>query len=100
MLTGDRLSATEAHAAGLLAAPPVPPSQLRTVCEAVGDRIAARGPRATTRVLDAVRAGDGSAAGLDHELLLASMAIGSMEASEGIAAFRERRSPSFAGGER
>ncbi|HET9773012.1 MAG TPA: enoyl-CoA hydratase/isomerase family protein [Acidimicrobiia bacterium] len=99
MLTGDRLGAAEAHTAGLLAAPPVPPSDLRAVCEAVGDRIAARGPRATTRVLDAVRAGDGPPAGLDHELLLASMAIGSAEAAEGIAAFRERRSPSFAGGD-
>ena len=59
-----------------------------------------RGPRATARVLGAVRAGDGLAPGLDHELLLASMAIGSAEAAEGVAAFRERRSPSFPRGER
>ncbi len=99
MLTGDRLGAAEAHTAGLLAAPPVPAAELRSVCEAVGERIAARGPRATARVLDAVRAGDGPPTGLDQELLLASMAIGSAEAAEGIAAFQERRRPSFTGGD-
>lgn len=99
MLTGDRLSAGEAHAAGLLAAPPVPAAELRVGCEAIGARIAGRGPRATARVLDAVRAGDRLAAGLDHELLLASMAIGSGEAAEGIAAFRERRRPNFGRGD-
>ena len=98
MLTGDRLSATEAHAAGLLAGPPVPQSDLRDACEALGRKIAARGPRATARVLDATRAGSTSQARLDHELLLASMAVGSDEAAEGIAAFKERRTPSFSRG--
>ncbi|HYH52035.1 MAG TPA: enoyl-CoA hydratase/isomerase family protein [Acidimicrobiia bacterium] len=98
MLTGDRLSAAEAHAAGLLAVPPVPHNDLRAACETFGGKIAARGPRATARVLDAVRAG-APYAGLDHELLLASMAVGSDEAAEGIAAFKERRTPSFSRGD-
>ena len=99
MLTGDRLSSAEAHAAGLLALPPVPADDLRATCEALGRKIAARGPRATSRVLDAVRAGEALGAGLDHELLLASMAVASGEAAEGIAAFKERRSPTFSRGD-
>ena len=99
MLTGDRLSAQEAHDNGLLAVPPVSAPDLRSACEAFGRKIAGRGPRATARVLEAVRAGDDPAGGLDHELVLASMAIASDEAAEGIAAFRERRVPSFHRGE-
>jgi enoyl-CoA hydratase len=98
MLTGDRLSAAAADAAGLLAVPPVPADELRSACTAFAAKIAARGPLATGGVLDAVRAAGTGTAGLDRELLLAAMAIGSQEAAEGIAAFRERRSPSFARG--
>jgi enoyl-CoA hydratase len=99
MLTGDRLGAAEAGAAGLLAVPPVPAGELSATCEALGRSIASRGPMATTRVLDAVRAGDRLRAGLDHELLMASMAVGSKEAAEGISAFKERRTPSFSRGD-
>ena len=99
MLTGDRLSAAEAGAAGLLAVPPVPADELRDTCDALARRIASRGPLATTRVLRAVRAGDRMRAGLDHELLLASMAVGSEEAAEGVAAFQQRRTPSFSRGD-
>jgi enoyl-CoA hydratase len=99
MLTGDRLSATEAHAGGLLALPPVPAGELRGTCEGLARKIASRGPLATTRVLEAVRARDVLGSGLDHELLLAAMAVGSDEAAEGIAAFKERRTPSFSRGD-
>lgn len=97
MLTGTRLSAGRAYELGLSPIEPVEPEELLPVALRVADEIAARGPRASTAILQALRAGGSTPepAALRLETALAAIATGSLEAAEGIAAFRERRTPSF-----
>lgn len=97
ILTGERITAERAHTLGLAPVPPVPDDQLVAVVEALALRIASRGPQAVRSALLALRHGSdgGLSAGLALESALAGLVTGSAEAAEGIAAFRERRTPSF-----
>jgi enoyl-CoA hydratase len=97
MLTGERIGADRAYALGLTPVAPVP---VEAVVEAALDQarsIAARGPRAVRAVLLALRHGADVPleAGLALESALAGLVTGGDEAAEGIAAFKERRTPSF-----
>lgn len=97
MITGERITADRAYALGLTPVAPVP---LETVVETaleLARGIATRGPRAVRAALLALRHGADAPlqAGLAFESALAGLATGSDEAAEGIAAFRERRAPSF-----
>jgi enoyl-CoA hydratase len=75
----------------------VPGDQLVEVVDGLALRIVGRGPRAVRAALVALRQGSdaGLGAGLALESALAGLVTGSEEAGEGIAAFRERRRPSF-----
>ncbi|HYH28983.1 MAG TPA: enoyl-CoA hydratase/isomerase family protein [Pseudonocardia sp.] len=99
MLTGERLDAAAAHACGLLPLPPTPADALRDTAHDLAQRIARRSPAAAAAVLSAsVHAGDAPLeAGLALETALAALATGGPDAAEGIAAFREKRSPEFGG---
>lgn len=97
MLTGARISAERAYQRGLSPLEPVDPDELLPTALRVADEIAGRGPRASTAILQALRAAGSTPdpVALRLESALAAIATGSAEAAEGIAAFRERRAPSF-----
>lgn len=98
MLTGDRFDAEEALRIGLVQEV-VPDGTELSRAQALAERVAAQAPLAVRAVLRAARAArsgterDG-AAGLPEEL--AALAA-SDDASEGAAAFRERRDPVWTG---
>ena len=96
MLTGARISADRAYEINLTPVPPVLPSELVQTALELAASIAARGPRATTAILRALRAGAVSRRDLAYETALAALATGSSEAAEGIAAFKDRRTAQFA----
>lgn len=98
MLTGSRLSAQRAYELGITPLPPVEPNALISSALEVANQIAARGPRANASILQALRAGAADPRELAFETALAAIATGSAEAAEGIAAFKERRTPEFADG--
>jgi enoyl-CoA hydratase len=102
MLTGARLPAERAYQMGLTPVAPVPAGELLPTALELAGRISARGPSATGTILRAMRAGreSGLPAGLRLETELASLAVAGPEGQEGIAAFLERRAPTFAVGER
>jgi enoyl-CoA hydratase len=97
MLTGRRIDAGMAHQLGIAVLPPTEPDQVLPTAIALGQEIAARGPAACRSVLRAVDSGRDMPldAGLAWEAELAARAIAGPEAAEGIAAFRQRRSPVF-----
>lgn len=95
MLTGARLDADRAYALGLAPVPPVPAGDLPAVTHEVAASIAARSPAASRLILRAVTAEAPLDAGLSYESALAAVATSSREAAEGVAAFRERRTPAF-----
>lgn len=97
MLTGDQLDASAAWQLGLLAQPPIPSEELDDCAAALVAAIAGVGPLSVAYILESVRGTHPSDADLDHEAALGGMAIGSQDAREGIAAFRERREPRFTG---
>jgi enoyl-CoA hydratase len=94
MLTGSRLDAVRAFDIGLLPEPPVAPPELLASATQRARDIAAKGPLAVRSILKAV-ADDGAAAGLHLESALAGILTASAEAADGIAAFRQRRTPKF-----
>jgi enoyl-CoA hydratase len=96
MLTGSRISAQRAYELGISPLPPVEPDDLISTALQVADQIAVRGPRANASILQALRAGAANPRELAFETALAAIATGSAEAAEGIAAFKERRTPDFA----
>jgi enoyl-CoA hydratase len=98
MLTGSRLDAQRAYQLGLTPVPPVAPEELAGTAHTIAEKIAAQGPAAVHSILSALESGRDSTldAGLQLETGLAALAIGGAESDEGIAAFLERRSPSFA----
>jgi enoyl-CoA hydratase len=91
MLTGARLSGPEAGAAGLLAAPSMPPDELPAAVTGLVEQLSSVTAAATTAVLYAVR--DSStppALALAHEAATAAIAISSTAGQEGIRAFLSR----------
>jgi len=96
MLTGERLSAADAHAAGLLAAPPLAPEQLLPQALALAERLAGGSARAQALIREAVGGDPDGDAALARESALAALALASADAAEGIAAFLEKRPPRFA----
>lgn len=94
--TGTRWDAPAAYDRGLLAEPPLPPAELLPRAHALAAAIATKGPRATTLALGLLAHADpGLAGGLERETASAAVATAGAEAREGIAAFRERRPPSY-----
>jgi enoyl-CoA hydratase len=98
ILAGRRLTGAEAEAAGL-AARCVPDDELLETALGIAREIAARAPLAQRLARDAVlRAGDvGLDVGLELERRSFEVARASEDADEGLAAFREKRSPEFRG---
>jgi len=100
MLTGRRLRADEAYAAGLLALPPVPPGDLAHAASDLAAEVSGRSPRSVRAILEALDRGTDAPleTGLALEHALAALATASPDAQEGVAAFRERRTPAFPDG--
>ena len=98
ILSGRRLTAAEALAAGLVARV-VPPGRWLEDANDVAAEIAARGPVANRLAKEAVnRAHEGPLSlGLDYERRLLSLAFASEDAKEGVSAFLEKRPPEFKG---
>jgi enoyl-CoA hydratase len=99
MLTGERVDAARAYAWGLTAVEPVEPDGLLARAHDIAASIAARGPLACRSIIEAQRLGtdQGLELGLALETALAAAAIVGTESTEGVAAFREKRTPSFDG---
>ena len=95
MLTGERISGHEAYELGLTAQLPVTSEELPETAEQLALELAGNGPLAMGFVLQAVAAGANSDAALAYESTLAAAALSTDDASEGIAAFREKRPPVF-----
>ncbi len=98
LLTGGRLTAREALAAGLINRV-VPPSQLWDTVNGLAARIAANGPLAVRNIKRAVRAClelplDKA---FDEELRWAAEVLASDDAREGPRAFAEKREPNYQG---
>jgi enoyl-CoA hydratase len=98
ILSGRRLSAREALAAGLVARVVARQAALEEAQRVARD-IAVRGPVATQLAKDAVnRADEGPLSlGIDYERRLLYLAVSSEDAGEGLAAFLEKRPPAFVG---
>jgi enoyl-CoA hydratase len=98
ILSGRRLSAQEALAAGLVARV-VPAETWLEDAKSVAAEIAAKGPVANRLAKEAVnRAHEGPLSlGLDYERRLLALALASEDAKEGLAAFLEKRPPRFEG---
>ncbi len=95
MLTGEQVDAARANELGVLSQPPVPDDELLGVVGSLADKVSEKSPRAASLILKAVGYTDGLDAGLAHETTLAALAAASGDAEEGIAAFREKQTPSF-----
>lgn len=97
MLTGTRLSADRAYQLGLALLPPVATDGLVAAALEVAQIVARQGPNAVRATLRAVRQGQDVPleAGLSLETGLAALAVAGSESSEGVAAFLERRTPSY-----
>jgi enoyl-CoA hydratase len=98
VLTGRRLSAAEALAAGLVARV-VPPERWLAEAQAVAAEIAAKAPLAQRLASEAVDRAFETAltVGLDYERRSLELALASADAREGLAAFVEKREPHFEG---
>jgi enoyl-CoA hydratase len=98
ILSGRRLTAQEALAAGLVARIASPGGWLEEAKD-VARAIATKGPIATRLAKDAVnRAHEGPLTlGLDYERRLLALALASEDAKEGLNAFLEKRPPEFGG---
>jgi enoyl-CoA hydratase len=95
MLTGDRLSAEEAYAAGLLALAPVAPGDLLGTVDELAGRMARQSPSAHRLILQAVYSEAQLDDGLMLEATLGGVAIASADGREGVDAFLEKRRPNF-----
>lgn len=98
MLTGSRLQAERAYALGLVPLPPVPPEELAGVVAEVAGAVASRSPAASGLILRAIATAAPPESALSYESALAAIATSSRDAGEGVAAFRERRTPTFRSG--
>ncbi|HLW60670.1 MAG TPA: enoyl-CoA hydratase-related protein [bacterium] len=98
ILSGRRIGAQEAHRIGLVDAVVAPEDLSRAVGE-TARIIAANAPLAVRAAKRAIRHGLGATleAGLEFEGQLQRMLYATADCQEGIAAFRERRAPRWAG---
>jgi len=98
ILTGQRIGAAEAHRIGLVDAV-VPPAELMASVGELARTIGANAPLAVRAAKQAMRHGlrESAAAGLELEGELQRALYATDDCQEGIAAFRERRSPRWAG---
>jgi enoyl-CoA hydratase len=98
LLSGDPISATEAHRIGLVNAV-VPQSELLNYSRAWLEKVLANGPLALGLAMDAVDVGldSGLEAGLRFEAAAFGMAAATEDRREGTRAFLEKRKPAFAG---
>lgn len=96
MLTGTRLTAKRCYELGITPVPPVPAADLMVAALEMAETVAAQGPAAQSAILAAMGSGRPRAQDLAFEAALAGISTGSAEATEGIAAFREKRAPIFA----
>lgn len=98
VLTGDPIKADAALSMGLVNKV-VEPDQLMEEAKKLADTIAARPKLAIQYAKEAVlRSGEGSLAqGLAHESYLHTLSCGTADKKEGVAAFLEKRKPSFTG---
>lgn len=97
-LTGDPISAEEAHRIGLVNEV-VPAAELMTRAEAMAAKILSCSPLAVGYCLDAVQHGMEMplAEGLEHEAALLALSCATEDKAEGTHAFLEKRAPQFQG---
>lgn len=98
LLTGDKVSAQEACASGLIAEV-TPDDECLATAVAIAERIADNSPTAVQLAKDAARSADELPLhqGLAHERRNFFLTIGSDDQIEGVAAFLGRRRPDFTG---
>lgn len=98
LLTGDRLPALEAYAAGLVAEV-TPDAACLTTAVGIAERIARNSPTAVRLAKDSARSADALPLpqGLAHERRNFFLTIGSDDQLEGVAAFLGKRRPDFTG---
>jgi enoyl-CoA hydratase len=96
ILTGDPVTADEAHRIGLVNGV-VEPGELLAHCKAIAMRIVSRGPQAVSLAKQAVRRGEQMAMqdALALEADLFGIISSTAEMKEGMAAFLEKRKPSW-----
>jgi enoyl-CoA hydratase len=91
MLTGGRLDAAQAHAAGLVAGPPTSPDDLDAAVAELVEQLQAGTAAATAAILTAVRESTTPPAlALAHEAAIGAIAIASEAGQAGIRAFQTR----------
>lgn len=99
ILSGDRVTAAEALAMGLVTRISASPGSLRDEALALAARIGARPPAATTYAKELIR-GAGElelAAGLQQERSLFAILMNTADRAEAAKAFAEKRPPNFQG---
>ena len=96
ILTGDPVTADDALRLGLVNGV-CEPAELLTTCKAIAGKMISRGPQALALAKEAVRRGMQTSleAGLGIEAELFGAACGNAEKNEGMAAFLEKRKPSW-----
>jgi len=95
MLTTNPVTAHRAFQLGLIAEEPIPATEFHVRVEEIAQSVAANGPEAVRRILEATLPPTSMDEGLRIEAELAARAVASDESVEGIAAFREKRIPKF-----
>lgn len=95
MLADRRLDACSAAKLGLLAAGPIPEEELDDAVTALADDLVQKSRSATALILSAARSGIADEQTLALDTALAAIAVSSADGTEGIAAFREKRTPRF-----
>lgn len=96
MLADRRLDARSAAELGLLTARPFPEDELDDAVTALAGDLVKKSRSATELILSAARSGVSDEQTLALETALAAIAVSSADGTEGIAAFREKRTPRFA----